>query len=212
MSYGWELHHIFNQICKGEKNANSIEAYYLKQDTVYPEDAYRMLFITNHDENSWNGTVRERMGDAANTMAVLSYTLPGMPLIYSGQEVGLDKRLEFFEKDEINWDFSSPLPDFYTTLNNLKKDNPALWNGLAGGDMIRINSTDDEHVFAFLRKKDANQLFVVTNLTGKEAVIFLRGNQHSGEYKCVFSDENEKIEEGREMVLKAWESKVYIKQ
>jgi len=93
MTYGWELHHIMNEMAQGKKNANDIEVYLKKDKAAYPPDSYRMNFITNHDENSWNGTVKERMGDAAAAFAVLSYTLPGMPLIYSGQEVGLDKRL-----------------------------------------------------------------------------------------------------------------------
>ena len=62
-----------------------------------------MNFTTNHDENSWNGTVHERYGEGYKIFAVLMATVPGMPLVYSGQEAGLDKRLEFFEKDAINW-------------------------------------------------------------------------------------------------------------
>lgn len=212
MSYGWELHHIFNQICKGEKNANDIEDYYHKQDTVYPEDSYRMLFITNHDENSWNGTISERMGDAANAMAVLSYTLPGMPLIYSGQEVGLDKRLEFFEKDEINWDLNSPLLAFYTTLNTLKKDNEALWNGLSGGDMLRIKSMNDDIVYAFIRKKNDNRFFIITNLSEGPLTTTFHGREHLGDYICIFSNEKTTFDEGKEIQLKAWESRVYIKE
>ena len=211
MSYAWELHHIFNEVAKGKKNANDIMAYYQKQDTIFPEDAYRMLFITNHDENSWNGTVQERLGDASKTMAVLSYTLPGMPLIYSGQEVGLSKRLEFFEKDEINWNVNSPLIDFYTKMNLLKMSNQALWNGLSGGEMIRINSTQDEKVFAFLRKKNDNQFFVITNLSGESVNLTFRGGQHSGEYSCIFSGKTVNFEEGKDMTLVPWESRVYRK-
>ena len=86
MSYGWEFHHIMNNIAKGTMNADNIQEYLTKEAGRFPANAYRMQFITNHDENSWNGTVFERLGDAVETMAVLSYTIPGMPLIYSGQE------------------------------------------------------------------------------------------------------------------------------
>ena len=60
-----------------------------------------MNFVTNHDENSWNGTVRERMGEAKDAFMALSYCMDGMPLIYSGLEYNLDHRLKFFEKDKI---------------------------------------------------------------------------------------------------------------
>jgi len=146
---------------KEKKTGDDLENYFVKNDSVYPSSAFRMTFITNHDENSWNGTVMERMGKTGLTFAMLSYTLPGMPLIYSGQEVGLNKRLEFFEKDKINWDYSSPLIKFYAELNNLKKENEALWNGDFGGSYIRINTSGDEKVYAFFREKNENKVLVV---------------------------------------------------
>ena len=45
-----------------------------------------------------------RMGDAARQFAALTFAEPGMPLIYSGQEVGNDNSLEFFMRDPIVWE------------------------------------------------------------------------------------------------------------
>ncbi len=101
MGYNWEGHHIKNQIAQGEATVEAWDEYMKKIDTTYQEDDYLMNFVTNHDENSWSGTVRERMGDAAEAMVALTYSIPGMPLIYSGQEYDMDKRLRFFEKDTI---------------------------------------------------------------------------------------------------------------
>ena len=54
---------------------------YLEEEAErFPSDAYRMGFITNHDENSWGGTVEERYGDAGDAMGVLAATLLDMPL------------------------------------------------------------------------------------------------------------------------------------
>ncbi len=209
MSYAWELHHIMNQIAKGEKNASDIEVYIEKQNALYPANAYRMNFITNHDENSWNGTVNERMGEGAKAFAVLTYTLPGMPLIYSGQEVGLDKRLEFFEKDEIDWDCDSSLVKFYTNLNHLKSENKALWNGEYGGELKRIKTSDDESVFAFIREKEGNQIFVITNLTDKPVTITLIGNEYLGDYYDIFTDEKKSLTENISVDLNAWDFKIF---
>ena len=45
----------------------------------------------------------ERMGDGHRTFAVLVQTFDGIPLIYSGQEEPLKKRLAFFQKDDIGF-------------------------------------------------------------------------------------------------------------
>ena len=68
---------------------------------------------------------------------VLSVVGEGMPLVYNGQEAGSDKRLEFFDKDVINWR-ADPQGELYRQLFALKKQHPALWNGASGGRMVRI--------------------------------------------------------------------------
>ncbi len=59
--------------------------------------------LTNHDENSWQGTIDERMGDTHEVFGVLMFTMHGVPLLYSGQEACLDNCLEFFTRDPIEW-------------------------------------------------------------------------------------------------------------
>ena len=124
MTYGWEFHHIMNKIAQGKAEPSEILAYNEK-DKEYPKNAIRMYFTSNHDENSWNGTEMERMGDARFVMAVLSYAMNGMPLIYNGQETSLNRRLLFFEKDQITWD-KMDMVSFYSTLNALKHRNYLL--------------------------------------------------------------------------------------
>ncbi len=131
MDYAWNLHHVMNSIAMGKKSVADLDQYFTTPEKVYPGNAIRMNFISNHDENSWNGTVWKRMGDATPSMAILSATIPGMPLIYSGQEAGLDKQLSFFEKDEIEWK-EHGIGEIYKALFNLKKNNKALWNGHLG--------------------------------------------------------------------------------
>ncbi len=163
-----------------------------------------MQFITNHDENSWNGTVEERMGPAARAMAVLAFTFDGMPLIYSGQEAGLDKPLEFFEKDEIEWG-DVPLQGFYQTLLSLKHRNQALWNGAAGGESQRIKTTRDEHVFAFSREQNGDQVVVFLNLSDQPQDFALKGDQLTGMFNNVFANSTTTLTEKMRMKLNPWD-------
>ncbi len=168
-----------------------------------------MNFLTNHDENSWNGTINERYGDLQKAFAVLTYTVPGMPLVYSGQEVGLNHRLEFFEKDEIKWVDNSPLTAFYTQLDKLKHAHPALYAGVEAGTMNILNHTAPESVFAFTRTKGNDQLLVMLNLSRKPAQ-FKFDQPLTASYADAFTGET--VKPVAPFTLKAGEYRVWVRK
>ncbi|MCF6352978.1 MAG: alpha-glucosidase C-terminal domain-containing protein [Cyclobacteriaceae bacterium] len=207
MNYGWELHHIMNEIAKGEMKVSELDTYFHKNDSLYQPDDIKMNFTSNHDENSWNGTVKERMGDAAEMMAVFSYMAPGMPLIYSGQEVGLDKRLAFFEKDTIQW-VDTKWRGLYTQLNHLKKENQALWNGINGGGLTRIN-TNAETVYAFEREKEGNRVIAIFNMSAEAQQISITNEIEPATLTNYFTNEEIKVKKGLELPLAPWNYLVF---
>ena len=164
-TYAWELHHIMNDIAQGKKNASDLKDYIARDAANTPSSAFRLCFTSNHDENSWAGTEFERMGDASQVMALLCFTLPkSQPLIYTGQEIGLDRRLQFFEKDPItDWSENS-WTDFWHSLVVLKHNNPALCAGEKGGAFEYIEGVP-EGVLAFRRVLPDNTVSVWANLT-----------------------------------------------
>ena len=162
-SYAWELHHLLNSIARGEKNIPELLEYLDKDAQNSPENAFRLMFTSNHDENSWAGTEFERMGDAAKLMAVLTFTLPnGQPLIYTGQEMGWNKRFEFFEKDPIPAWEKNEYFDFYKELIAIRHANPALAAGVNGG-AFEVVSTDDS-TLVFTRTLPDNKVTVKAEL------------------------------------------------
>ncbi len=205
-NYGWEIHHIMNDVANGEKNAQDIIAYFEKIEKEYPIGSYPMQFTTNHDENSWNGTTEERMGVSKNTFAALTFVMEGIPLIYSGQEAGLAKRLEFFEKDTIVWD-NLETSELYKSLTKLKKDNKALWNGNSGGKMNFISSNETEKVLSFYREKEDNKVVVVFNLSNDKVSVNLDTIIDEGMKNY---NNNEELNEAiSEFDLEAWEYLIF---
>ncbi|MDE6078074.1 MAG: alpha-amylase [Muribaculaceae bacterium] len=185
MGYNWPMKDLFSEIAatsgqysyKGadgkvrtfpEKHAADIKILLDNQAQEFPKDTYLMNMVTNHDLNSWEGTEFERLGDLTSAFAVLSYTLPGMPLIYTGQETGMNRAFEFFEKDKApQWEPRNEYFTFYQNLNNLKHSQQALAAGLDGGEMV-IYPTESPDLFIFSREKGDSKVAVLTNL-GKEA-------------------------------------------
>lgn len=203
-NYGWELHHIFNEMAQGKKTNADLWAYFEKNDSIFAPDVFRMSFTSNHDENSWNGTVFERLGDGTKAFAVMSYTIPGFPLIYNGQEAGLNKRLEFFEKDQIDWNQGSDFAELYTKLNQIKKDNPALWNANDGGSMEAVDINIPQNVLAFNREKDDNKVIVYINVTAEPQQITVSSEEAFGNFKELLSGQEMVIDENTSFDLEPW--------
>lgn len=209
MTYAWELHHLMNKIAQGKENIDVLRTY-LEKDKSYPAAAYRMSFTSNHDENSWNGTEMERMGEARHAMAVFSATFSGMPLIYNGQETSLDRRLLFFEKDSISWD-KMDLVDFYTKLNTLFHENQALWNGQHGAKPQLLIDQSEKDVLAFSREKNGDKVIVIINLSNKTESFNCSSAALKGKYTDVFSGKSVKLKSRIAMELKPWSYTVYSK-
>ena len=212
MSYGWGLYGfgegILVNIANEINNANFINGYSTLENTNYSSSHYRMYFTSNHDENSWYGTVFELFGDAAEVFAVLTSTFRSMPLIYSGQEAGLDHRLLFFDKDEIAWQ-PHPFAEMYKSLLHLKKENKALWNGNEGGQLQRVLTTNNPAIFAFVREKENYKVFGIFNLTDSVRTFTLQGNLYTGNYRNVFTNDSILFNENAEVTLPAWGYRVY---
>ena len=207
--YAWDFHHKMNLIAQGKGNVDSLRMSLKRMNEKFPPNAIPLFFTSNHDENSWNGTEFERMGNAAKTFAALTYMLPGMPLIYNGQEVGFNRRLQFFEKDSIDWNDKDNFTGFYTSLNALKKTNKALLSQERAGSMSEITNSEPESVFSFKRANEGNEIVCVFNLS-KDAVKVVFDKEIPDKGFNAFPD-NAAVTPVKEMELKAWEYRVFYK-
>jgi glycosidase len=150
------------------------------------------------------------MGNGQRAFATLIFTAQGVPLIYSGQEDCLNKRLKFFVRDPIKWD-TCVLTGFYRDLITLKKQNKALWNGDEGGPMVKISTNKDKTVFAFYREKDANRVVVLLNLSKRSiALKSLPGNLND-EYTDYFTRLKTVLPLTDSLRFEPWGYKVYIR-
>jgi len=206
--YGWKLHHIMNNIAQEKLTATALDGYFLDTLATYPKQAIKMNFTSNHDENSWNGTEFERLGDGAKTFAAFTFTIPGMPLIYNGQEVGFNHRLEFFEKDQINWNDNGEFEKFYKTLTVLRKRNSALWVADKGADMERILTPESPTAYVFVRRNDKDKVLAIFNFGKNLAEINLNHELIAGKYNDIFSNTEIEFSANETLKLNPWEFRI----
>lgn len=228
MVYNWPLKDFMNRIAKGESadnaqythemlgitiagrslRAQDLDLLFAKQDSLFPRDVYQMNQITNHDLNSWEGTEFERLGEGVKAFSVLTYTINGIPLLYTGQETGMNRALEFFEKDTPpDWNSGSEWFAFFQKLNELKHCEPALAAGIEGGEMIRFQ-TKSPDIYAFARRKGASEVVVLLNLSASAQQLEYVGDMPAGEYTNYFTQ----VKEALPSSLQAWEYRVYVKR
>ncbi|AVR47546.1 alpha-amlyase [Christiangramia fulva] len=204
MGYNWEGYHIMNSIALGKATAKTWDNYMKKVDSTYQEDDILMNFVTNHDENSWSGTVAERLGDASETMLALTYTIPGMPLIYNGQEYDMNKRLKFFEKDTIPKTKGKVYP-LAVKLGKLKNTNPALNGGKNDASYTRLKTSDEEKILAFKRAKEGNEVYYIANFTAKPVTFTV---DLTGDFNDYINRGDFSLKADQEIQFQPWEYKI----
>jgi glycosidase len=187
-SYAWAQHHLMNEIAQGKKPTSELDRYFAREDSLYGRGGFRMSFTSNHDENSWQGTEFERMGANHLPSFVLSATMQNsFPLLYTGQEVSMNKRLRFFEKDTVDWSGPS-LAGFYAAMFDLKEHQPALWNGPWGGAQTRLDTeAAGGRVYAFTRTRGTNTVLVAVNFGDQAVSAPYQGLAQPGAYTDWFS-------------------------
>lgn len=209
-TYAWELHHLMNDVAQGKATAADIRKYVDKDGKAVPAGAFRLMFTSNHDENSWAGTEFERMGDAAAVMAMLTYTLPdSQPLIYTGQEVGFNRRLAFFDKDSIDDWTPNAYTDLYRRLNTLKHGNRALSAGVNGGKGAMLENDMPDKVLSFARECDGNTVIVVANLSPEPVNVGVDLGGREGEYTDFAT--GRKCTADKDFKLDKWTCKILVR-
>ena len=182
--YGWEMHHLLNDVAQQRVRVTALRDWLRADRGRYPRSAMRLAFTSNHDENSWNGSEFARMGAAR---AAFTFVVPGgLPLIYTGQEVGYDHSFAFFDRDPIPAESyrANAYTEFYRRLTELRHANPALAAGGRGGDMVEISNNAEDCLMTLVREVPGNQVVAVMNLSP----YAIETDYYTGIYAGMYTD------------------------
>lgn len=204
--YGWEVHHLMCDIAQGKTRVDALRRWLYADRDRYPQSALRMMFTSNHDENSWSGSEFARLGDAVRIMAALTFVLPqSLPLIYTGQEVGYDHSFEFFDRDPLPSLEANEWSDFYRTLTSLKHRSKALDSGECGGSFVEIRNNAEDCLMTFVREKEGSRVVCVMNVSPWSIHTDYHTGIYAGAYRDVMSGEEVVFAEHVERDMAPWE-------
>jgi cyclomaltodextrinase / maltogenic alpha-amylase / neopullulanase len=203
MTYSWSLWDKMRDATTGKKGIGGLVEYLAHDVNTFPKGAFRMTFTDNHDKNSWEGNQYSNFGPGLQACMVMASVVNGMPLVYSGQEAGLNKSLKFFDKDLIEWK-DNPNEAIYKKLFALKHANQALWNGEWGGEMVRIYNDKMDKVISFVREKNGDRVLPVINFSNKPVTVKLQSKYYTGTYTELFSNKEFTLKGEDIVTLNAW--------
>ncbi|MBR3703731.1 MAG: alpha-amylase [Alistipes sp.] len=190
MGYAWEIHHMMCDIAKGERRVWDLRNTLYADRTKYPASAMRMMFTSNHDENSWSGSEFTRFGASLEVMTALTFLWEAaMPLIYTGQEVGYDHSFKFFDKDHIPHYEANAHTELYRKLINLKHSQKALQAGEQGGRIIEIENNAKDCLMTFVREKDDSRVVAILNLSPYTIHANFNNGIYAGNYTNAITGE-----------------------
>ena len=211
-TFTWNWMHSTENFYKKHLNLNSLYDVLATYETEFPATAYRMYFTSNHDENTWNGTAAEKYGDMLKALIVFSCTWNGIPMIYSGEEMPNPKRLQFFEKDAIEWTGEYQLHDFYKTLFALRKRNAALRAVDPAVAAFHIITEGSKNIMAFLRKNANDEVLVFLNLSNEKMTFTIKDRLINGNYIHVFDKSESQLAAGTFIKMPPWNYLVFEKK
>lgn len=139
-------------------------------------------YTSNHDVNLAEGTPLELFGGKKGSVAtfVVAAYLKSVPMIYNGQEIGYAQRIDYFSNTPINWSTAdNDMLAEYKKIIAFRNSSNAIKKGTYTG-------YSNNAISAFTMVKDAEKVFVVSNLTNA-SVKYLVTNSLKGAWKDTFT-------------------------
>jgi glycosidase len=117
LTYGWNFYTACKNVWNGTTSA-SLYNTHLSEYTNTPAGKHKIRFTTNHDESAWDASPWSLFNGKAGALAasVSAVFMGGVPLIYSGQEVGRSTTTPFFTNSPINWTINQDMLQAYKDM------------------------------------------------------------------------------------------------
>ena len=168
LTYAWPFYGTLKAVWEGA-SVTELRSLVQEIDATLPEGALRLRFTTNHDETAWDATPPQLFGgqEGARAASVLAHTMPGVPLLYNGQEIGQDTPVPFFEKSTYDWSQNPEMRAFFDAFFDFYAESTALRHGSFTA------FAEDDDVMLFARTAATEQLLVAVNVRPHSEAVTL---------------------------------------
>lgn len=175
LTYGWNFYTAAKNLWAGTASITNLYNTHLAEYTNVPVGKHKIRFTTNHDESAWDASPWSLFNGKAGALAasVSTIFMGGVPLIYSGQEVGRSTTTPFFTNSPINWTINQDMLQAYKDMLAFHNESAAARKGSISNYALSTNvlclkkTLGTENVVIIVNVRNSNQTFSVPSpLTG----------------------------------------------
>lgn len=126
LTYGWNYYTALKNVWNGAATSTLTTTNQLEYGNI-PTGKGKVRFTTNHDESAWDASPMSLFNgkNGAIAASVVSIFSGGVPLLYTGQEVGKTGTTPFFSNTTINWTSNADMLSAYQKLYAIYNNNSA---------------------------------------------------------------------------------------
>lgn len=185
LTYAWPEYDKMKEVWEGAPVSELVQLITHIEDEL-PDGTGRLRFTTNHDETAWDAPPPAVFGGkiAAKAAYILTSTLPGVPLIYTGQETGIDVNVSFFEQTAYDWTANRDVRTFFEDYFDFFHESSAL----KGGSLAFL-APEENDIMMFERTSGGERLIVVVNVRNRESSVDVPASLQGTTGADVFTDE-----------------------
>ncbi len=173
MTYGWYMYSVLKNVWKGDSTTTAVQRCLQNEATKFPGNYKPVRFITNHDEDSWDDVPEMKFinRNGAKAAFVTMITLPGVPLLYDGQEVGYPTKINLFEKYTLDWSANIDLQQWYQSVVKFYDHSDVLKKGRLDEFFV-----ENPHVLIYQRKLlGIDPLWIIVNSSDTVVIAKIPG-------------------------------------
>lgn len=161
VAYDWDTQAAFTTALLNPGLTQQALSTVVAEQRRYSNQLWRMRYLENHDQERIASVTATKVQRRAAAAFLL--TIPGLPLIYAGQEVGATERPSLFEPDTVNFARGDEnLRAIYAELIKLRGEHPALREGT-----LTPLSTKGQQFLLFERATAEQRVLVFINMQSK---------------------------------------------
>ncbi|MES3628823.1 MAG: alpha-amylase family glycosyl hydrolase [Longimonas sp.] len=196
LTYAWPFYGSLVDTWAGEQSLPELIDVIESVESELPAGALRMRFTTNHDETAWDAPPPALFGGHEGSKAafVFATTLPGVPLIYNGQELGVEEPVPFFEATPYDWNRDDTLMPFYTEYMGIYTTSSALRRGT-----LDILTPDAEDAVLYRRVHDNEELLIAVNIRDASTTVSLPAAHQGRTWEDAFSGDTTTVNTSLEL-------------